>query len=211
MKSEPPFEIVDGRDERARALDAEVERRWNERCPPVRRFPSEIRRRSGIGLRRAFGLVQCPRLGGRCRRFLIVRNRQQMASCSGCGSRIWLAGLTVIAQSDSRERLGRVKAWIIGRRNAHPFIPLLGDLDGHAFGPLAQDDPGGWRGGSSPRGTAAGIASGVQRTGGNPEGERRGRPRRISRNSGTRDVWACLHEGGRRVEAPAEIMPKPRR
>jgi hypothetical protein len=113
----PAFKIIDGRDERAKALDAEIEawvRAHKFSAKPPR--PSELRRRGGLRLDRKFGLVRCG-----CSYFLIARSGQQTALCPRCGRRLWLAELRVLMAHDSERVLRRVISGIVGLAGKKQF------------------------------------------------------------------------------------------
>lgn len=115
QEEKPPFEIVDGRNERAVALDGVVSV-WAQAHPaPEVKRPSELRRGDGLQLTHKFGIAVCPRRQGvrsHSKRFLakscarpcsyltIVRNGMKLPRCQGCRARVWVNYEDVVFQHD---------------------------------------------------------------------------------------------------------------
>jgi len=120
-------ELVDGRPDYDRALDAEVEA-WAARRQAKRLRPSEERRRKGLRITRPWALVRCP--NRRCGRLLIVARGQRQKRCSYCDYRFWLTrkNLRVVATMGSaREARARLLELT---RHRTPLIPASHMLDG---------------------------------------------------------------------------------
>lgn len=147
--------IIDGRDDRARALDAEVEswagaHGWYE--DGWRKYPSWRARREGLQIPRRWGILQCPTVVREsnldyhplvCGYFIVAEKRQQTAKCPKCGARSWLRPLKPLAWSDRPERLRQLIPVLRHRwGNAWP-LPHPGDLDSYSL----PQGPEGGRGG----------------------------------------------------------------
>jgi len=142
-RGEPPFEILDGRSERTRAIDAEV-RVWQLSHPvPEIKRPSELARKRGVHIGKKYGLTVCTSRGkktsphpGRgptrrdsarttaptCGYLIPFEMGQRTAKCGRCGRRIWLAGhpwrngptYPILYTHDDPEVIGRIIAGIRG-------------------------------------------------------------------------------------------------
>lgn len=139
----PPWTLVDGRNDRARALDGVV-RAWvlAHPAPGVKR-PSELKRKDGLRLTRKFGIAVCARRQGvrRCSsRFvprssvgvcgylIVVKNGEKLPRCNGCKKRVWIKYEDVIFQHDSLEVLkvvvSSIKGWLgCGKRRSLISLP----------------------------------------------------------------------------------------
>ena len=129
-KDEPPFTVVDGRNERAVALD-EVVGAWAQAHPaPEVKRPSEIGRGDGLQLTHRFGIAVCigrqgvrrrssrfvPRSSvGICGYLIVVRRGEKLPRCGGCHRRVWVKYEDVIFQHDRLEVLkvvvSSIKGW----------------------------------------------------------------------------------------------------
>lgn len=138
---EPPFEVVDGRDARARGIDAEVEAWHRAHGTYDVKKPSELKREDGLQLMRRFGVMVCtrrPRVRSRSRRFparscgrpcghlIIVRNGEKLPRCGGCGGRVWVKYGDVIFQHDDLRIIRRIIAGVKGCiGSGKPFPPAF--------------------------------------------------------------------------------------
>lgn len=111
----PPWALMDGRSDRARAIDAEI-RAWDlaHPAPEVKR-PSELKRSDGLQLTHRFGIAICvSRQGvrrrssrfvpgssvGICGYLLIIRKGGKLPRCGGCHKRVWVKYGDVVFQHD---------------------------------------------------------------------------------------------------------------
>ncbi|NVM57954.1 MAG: hypothetical protein HWN51_07540 [Desulfobacterales bacterium] len=115
---EPPWALVDGRNDRARALDGVV-RAWELAHPvPEVKRPSELKRKDGLQLVKKFGVAICMRRPGVRRRssrfvpnsttgicgyLIVVKKGEKLPRCGGCGKRVWVKYGDVIFQHDDPE------------------------------------------------------------------------------------------------------------
>jgi hypothetical protein len=169
--------------------------------------PSEIRRKKGIQLVRKFGLVKCPRWG--CPYWLIVRRGQQTSRCPRCRKKFWLCNARAFAVSDHEERLRNLIPWLRGRQGANLLIPFgFGDVDRFALTALRRGKYGTSSRDESPM---APIVAGGESSA-RPEAAK-SKDRALSGAATAQNAIASPRDGhgGPRAEAPAEIMPKPRR
>jgi len=121
-------ELIDGRDDRARQIDAEVEA-WARRCKivlPAETCPSVKMRKRGIRCAKDYAIIQCPwrfsASARQCNYFIIVRRGQQTVQCPRCNHRLWLAKLHVLATSDDQSELRRLISHFCGNAGAGRFL-----------------------------------------------------------------------------------------
>lgn len=143
LEGEPPWTLVDGLSDRARAIDTEVGV-WAQAHPaPEVKRPSELKRADGLRLTHKFGIAVCvsrqgvrrsssrfvPRSSaGICGYLIVVTDGEKLPRCNGCKKRVWVKYEDVIFQHDSLEVLkvvvSSIKGWQgCGKRRSLISLP----------------------------------------------------------------------------------------
>ena len=142
LEEEPPFEIVDGRSDKIRAVDSYIGAYAASHGVESKR-PSELKREDGLQLVKKFGIAVCPRRPGvrnRSKRFparscvrpcsylTVVKNGVKLPRCRGCHARVWIKYNDVVFQHDDlrviKGTIQNFRAWC-GRHPRAILSPAL--------------------------------------------------------------------------------------
>ncbi|MBA7665815.1 hypothetical protein ES703_73889 [subsurface metagenome] len=156
-RSQGRADLVDGRSDRAKGIDQEAERLGRVYRVNDPDKPRESKREDGLRLVKKFGIAVCTRQGVRrrsgrsvpntnseiCGYLILIKNREKLPRCKGCGKRNWVRGEEVIFQHDILEVVETVisalKGWQ-GRGKTIDRLPVakMGEWARRAEGRLEE-------------------------------------------------------------------------